>query len=615
VKSFKRDTAPDLVNWGGSGTRQMRSSVNRRHGRASLGGGIKEDHARPSATDWNVSRLVDERTGDTCLGVDFPRRLHGRGFEVIDDDLAEQPGKVRARLKKRGAAFEGTKKRQIRFVMKLLNRVAPEPLILAMKPGFRSDGFILGNCMLGNARGKFRWKPDVQHLGAADIGDTHGDRDAWVQDVGKVSLKSFPLSCGLLVGLASCVPSYIEWHMKSSPELKPLISETATFNFEGESGSGKTNIVRAAAGLVGPPDLIGRWDFTRRGLEEQAESRNDLPMVLDDTETHLEHGVGLITALRYVTQVIPKRASKHIAKVAEKSDLPPLAWSNFGLTTSPPNLEKAMASLGWKRTEGEKVRFISMPVRPVGTAGIFDQVNGSKAERIEKGKVLTDRLERGVAQNYGLIYPPWIKYLLASDRSKELVEFVAHFVSSVAGHSNGWETRYARKFGVLYAVGRLAVKAGILPWPRGWAFKATARCYHRSIRAIRSEQVLAARAIKMIADLSTDPARFVRMKPSAHRATRLGNRTLGLRTRYRGRAVLAVRDQTLRSLAGSQPVAKIIIDELKQQRLLVGGHGRRRTTQLPVPVKIANKTIQKPRFWVIDRRRLLDYVKAKDQKD
>jgi hypothetical protein len=54
--------------------------------------------------------------GDSCLGFDFPTRLHGRAFEVIDDDLAEQPGKVRARLKKRGAAFKGTKKGQIACV-------------------------------------------------------------------------------------------------------------------------------------------------------------------------------------------------------------------------------------------------------------------------------------------------------------------------------------------------------------------------------------------------------------------------------------------------------------------------------------------------------------------
>src|SRR6516225_3637542 len=109
---------------------------NRRRGKARHRD-VQPNSHRPITSTWEVTRLVDERSGDSCLGIDFPTRLHGRGFEVIDDDLAEQPGRVRGRLKKRGAMFHGTKKKQIRFVKKLLNRAAPEPLILAMKPGFR----------------------------------------------------------------------------------------------------------------------------------------------------------------------------------------------------------------------------------------------------------------------------------------------------------------------------------------------------------------------------------------------------------------------------------------------------------------------------------------------
>ena len=296
---------------------------------------------------WKVTRLVDERTGESCLGFDFPTRLHGRAFEVIDDDLAEQPGKVRARLKKRGAAFKGTKKNQITFVKKLLTRMSSKPRILAMKPGFRDDGFILGKVKLGSARGKYRWNSSAQHLGGEDIGDRHGNRDAWICDVGKIARKSSFLSCGLLVQFTACIPSYIAWRMKGAAGLKPILSETATFNFEGESGSGRTNIARAAAGLIGPPHLIAKWDFSRRGLEELAELRHDLGLILDDVETHVDDGMTLKTALRHVTQVVPKGHSKHMARKAEKADLPALSWSNFGLTTSPPNLEEMARAIGW----------------------------------------------------------------------------------------------------------------------------------------------------------------------------------------------------------------------------------------------------------------------------
>src|SRR5882672_9224964 len=97
-----------------------------------------------AAPGWVVTRLVDERSGDCCVGIDFPTRLNGVSFEVIDEDLAEQPGKMRALLKKRGAAFSGSKKKQIEFVASLIKAAKHTPRILAMKPGFREAGFILG---------------------------------------------------------------------------------------------------------------------------------------------------------------------------------------------------------------------------------------------------------------------------------------------------------------------------------------------------------------------------------------------------------------------------------------------------------------------------------------
>ena len=101
---------------------------------------IPEKSARNAAwqrylQQWRATRLIDERTGNSCIGIDFPRRQPGRGFEVFDDDLAEQPKKVRALLKSRGAALIGTKDKQICFIQRVLKEMAPKPLTLAMKPG------------------------------------------------------------------------------------------------------------------------------------------------------------------------------------------------------------------------------------------------------------------------------------------------------------------------------------------------------------------------------------------------------------------------------------------------------------------------------------------------
>ncbi len=137
---------------------------------------------------WKATRLIDERTGNSCIGIDFPRRQPGRGFEVFDDDLAEQPKKIRALLKSQGAAFIGTKDRQIRLIQRLLKEMAPEPVTLAMKPGLRGpDGFVLGKCMVGTAVGKLRWKSGSVADAQGQIGDCQGSKGNWDQDVGAVA--------------------------------------------------------------------------------------------------------------------------------------------------------------------------------------------------------------------------------------------------------------------------------------------------------------------------------------------------------------------------------------------------------------------------------------------
>lgn len=467
--------------------------------------------------EWKACRLIDERTGNSLIGINFPSRIGGGRFEIFDDDLTEQPGRLRKALKQRGSAFGGSKSDQIRFVHELIKRMPQAPLTLAMKPGFRDEGFVLGKCMLGTARGTFRWKSSADSRGVGEIGDRRGKRADWNRDVGEVALKSSSLTFGICTALAAPLQTYVQERANVR-----LLSETAVFNLSGESGSGKTNTVRAAAGTFGPPDLLGKWDFTRRGLEEFAESRHDLLAALDDTETHTDD---LKAALRRVNQVIPSGKSKHISKVVNH---PVLSWSTIGLTSSPKDLESIAKDVNWNRSNGDRVRYIDVPVPPASEGGIFDQLHGDELHRREEIGRLIRQLDAGVTQNYGGIMPLWIECLLAEDHAGRVLKLVDDFVARVAGNAGGWEQRYARKFAVPAVAGYLAAKYKVVPWPEMWPLKAAAACYRRALRVIQRDVQSVAERIQLLARLSEDPERFIRVDPSIHDAIEFSEKTLGL---------------------------------------------------------------------------------------
>jgi hypothetical protein len=365
--------------------------------------------------------------------------------------------------------------------------------------------------------------------------------------------------------------------------------------------------------VIGSPDAIFKWAFTRPAIEKWCESRNDLALILDDTETYTEER-DFKQALRWVNQFPATGESKGISDTARTHDNPKRTWSILGITSSPKSLKALADEVGWKRTLGECVRWFDIPIPPRADGGIIDQLSGGDPEKVEKTRELIARLERGISQNYGLIFPLWIEFLLAEDRSKRVIQLVNRFIEKTAPYGDGWDQRFARKFAILYAAGVLAIEANILPWPRKWPAKAVLHCYRRALSEIRTETDIANDALRIILRLSQNRRRLLRRRPGSTHAVEFKANTLGLRYTYNGKQVCALRDDKLVSLAGSTAVAKQMVRSLSASGALLGGQGHARTTQLPVSIKISGQIIKKPRFWLIGLKSLESLVKALKRK-
>ena len=205
--------------------------------------------------------------------------------------------------------------------------------------------------------------------------------------------------------------------------------------------------------------------------------------------------------------------------------------------------------------------------------------------------------------------PAWIEVLLAEDWSDRLEELRDYFVEKMAPDGSGYERRFAAKYGVLYAVGKVAVENGVLDWPADWPAKAVARCYRNALAAANREKTQMTRALARLQKAVSD-GRFVVPLAVGRRIIVVSENDYGVICRYKGPEVVAVTDAALQSICGDRLVMKALVSFLKTKQVYKGGHGHAGTTQVPIKVRIGGKVVDKPRFWIFDREALMQLRRA-----
>ena len=120
------------------------------------------------------------------------------------------------------------------------------------------------------------------------------------------------------------------------------------------------------------------------------------------------------------------------------------------------------------RSLGEQVRLIDECIPSSGRGGIFDAPPPGTGNVAEFSRWAARKMERGIELHFGHVMPAWIEVLLADDHAATLLASQDHFVKVAARAGSGYDARFASKFGLLYAVGRHAVKHGVLPLPAEW---------------------------------------------------------------------------------------------------------------------------------------------------
>jgi hypothetical protein len=556
---------------------------------------------KPTAK-WSVRYRHVELTNQFEIEIRFRTRRGARDTLIVPASERSDFDKIRRELCARDARLPEDRKASHEFVVELIRAAPKKAVTVISKPGFRDGGtgFVMPTRMYGTAKGRFVWD---DHACDPTFGEVKGQTEEYSEGVLKPALASPFLSFAILTGLAALLPSYVG----QKDGLGKLVPENAVFHVVAESSSGKTIFMRLMLSVFGSPEMFADYQATDRGAAEICYARNDLVVGMDDTETAGLEDRELFLAMKRFGQVIGGGRSKAIAKNAARSSYPSLTYSCFGVSTGPETLAELGRRLG-KKLHGLRVRFIDLPV-PQG--GIFTRVLGQEQASVEDPGAYIVRLEAAIAQHHGVLMDAWIPYLLSDDHSARIRQLVNQFVEMTATGENGLEVRFARKFGVVYAAGLLAIEAGLLPWSVDWVTQVMRYCYELARTSRDPDASAVEKGLMALAAAMDKKSRFVR-HTSKGKAPVFPDSAVGLKITGDDKVRWFVcRDRLKLVGVKDARIQGLVIDKAKECGFIVASKNSAGSDQFRVE---SGGKIEKPRFWRINRKALQAWAQARSEK-
>src|SRR4029077_21245894 len=117
--------------------------------------------------------------------------------------------------------------------------------------------------------------------------------------------------------------------------------------------------------------------------------------------------------------------------------------------------------------------------------------------------------------------PEWVLYLMAKNRAKRIMDLANKFIRQVGARGQGWEFRFALKFGVVYAAMKMGIEAGILPWPKFFPLKVATKCYRKARNAAKTRRERVSDAAAPLRRLIDQPRRVVAVALAGNKPTKV----------------------------------------------------------------------------------------------
>lgn len=247
----------------------------------------------------------------------------------------------------------------------------------------------------------------------------------------------------------------------AGPVLALVGVESGGLHLIGDSSTGKTTALQAAASVWGGDNFRRSWRTTANGVEGAAALFNDCLLALDEISECDPRDVGEVVYM-LGNGVGKQRASRTgTARSVHR-------WRSSVISTGERSIATSMAEAGQRVKAGQAVRLLDIPAQR--RFGAWDNLH-----QHNNGPAFSDALKRASLASYGTAGRAFLEKLTRdTDNLAERLEGIKTQLMKSQQSGDGQPARAAARLAVLALAGELATAYGITTWQEGEATKAAA---------------------------------------------------------------------------------------------------------------------------------------------
>ena len=436
--------------------------------------GLKQSHPGDEGIPFNhrlcdplyiEAETIDREDGSHGLLLKFRTRFGWREWVMPMQLLSGKGDEITRELLNQGHKFNRKKRAEIPDYISEYSE--PERIISSTRrPGWHDeDCFVLPKQVIGS--GDVRFQKDRE---GHPIYNEKGSLEEWKTRVGYYCQGNPVLILSVCCALAGTL-------------LAKVGINGGGVHLVGDSSTGKSLAQLVAASVWGKPeDYAVSWNITINALENEAASRNDTVLILDEIK------MARANAVQDMAYMLSNGSGK-TTSTQERKSRETKRWRILTLSSGEKSLGEHASMAGNPAHAGAELRMVDVNA---GTRQYraFDDVHGMQP------KVFHGTLTTNIHGQYGTVGPAFVRRLIENQHDRNLIEEFSFFREGM-GAAHAQAGRVGDRFALIAQAGELAIEYGLLPWEPGTAFDACRLLFDEWVEDIGSgnsedRQILAA---------------------------------------------------------------------------------------------------------------------------